>query len=221
MINGTPVSANPGVRVNATGLTPDAATLWIDFRFELGFDAVAKLDSTMNGNVSSSTTLEYHVLGCQLRSGAMCAPADVAAIEATHPKINVTGGTVQAYQQQFYFNCMQLMSDPQGSLTGTEPPPDGGQPLDLGTVSFSLIQEDMDANGCATCHQTMNTADHLHLVLKPWTAELVRQNYLAVLPYTQASAGQPLPGGRFVNTAPLSQAVKERWLRWIAEGAPQ
>jgi hypothetical protein len=219
-VNGTPVSSTPGVRVNATGLTPDASVLWIDFRFALAFDASAKLDSTLNGTIDPSTTLEYHILSCQLRTGALCSPTDVAALEAARARITVTGGQVRSFQQQFYFNCMQLMSDTQGSLTGTEAPPDGGAPLDLGTVSFSLIQDDMDQFGCATCHQSISGPGKLQLVLKPWTAELLRQNYLAVLPFTQPDAVFTQPGGRFVNQVPIPDAMRVRWLRWVAAGTP-
>jgi hypothetical protein len=157
----------------------------------------------------------------------MCAANDVAAIEAAHPKITVTGGTIRSFEQQFYFNCAQLMSDPEGSLTGTEPPPDGGtdagSSFDLGaaSLSFSQIQKDMDEFGCPTCHQTMSGPGQLHLVLKPWTAELVRQNYLAVLPFTQPDPLMPLVGGRFVNQVPMAPAVRARWLKWVEAGTPE
>jgi hypothetical protein len=218
------ITHRPGAALLAEGLTPDVDLLYVDLRVKFALRGTATKEGTLDGTVTAAS-IESHVLACRLRQGGGdCTPAQVAAFEAMHPKLTIAGGTLRSHSQNFYFTCPQLLSDPQGSLSGIEPP-DGGTPNDLGTdggkagaASFSTdIQRDLDARGCATggCHESFVKPGQLHLVFQPATADELRRNWQAVLP----SARDP-SGGKLVNTAPLPEAMRERWLRWIAAGAP-
>jgi hypothetical protein len=209
----------PGVLVNATGLVPDADTLYIAFRLALSFDAVGHVDGTLDGTVASAG-LDVRVLSCHLRSGAMCSPSDVAAIQASRPALTISGGGVRSHVQGYYFTCPQMLGDPNGSVTGVELMDAGVFDGKASSMSYGLIQSDLDERGCATCHETRTGAGQLQLVFQPATAALVRQNYEAILPFTLPSSMQGLPGGRFVNQTPLPGPMRDRWLQWISQGVP-
>ncbi len=217
------VSTNvPGIHVTATGLTPDADELYIDFRLDLAFSATASFDFTVDGMVDQAS-LDWHVLSCHLRAGSPCTPADIAALEANKPPLHITSGTVKSHQQGFYFDCPEFLADPVGAVTGNELPLDGSAPdgaTATASVSFADVEQDMDAQGCATCHEAIDGANKLHLTFRPWTVDLLQQNYQAVLPWTAASTMGGLAGGRFVNQTPIPAPMRDRWLAWIAAGAP-
>jgi hypothetical protein len=206
------------VRATASGLTPDVDVVNVDFRIQAAISAAVKLDQTVNGTLTSAS-LESHVLACHLRSGAACAPADVAAIEAARPKPSYTGGTLRSHLQGFYFTCPQFLADTEGAITGVESI-DAGMATDagVGTASFAPIQEDIDFMGCATggCHEQLTQPGQMHLYFRPSTPLQLRANYDAVLPWTHGA----VDGGRFVNEVPLRTEMRARWLSWIADGTP-
>lgn len=220
-IGGVPVATTPGVQMTVTDTSLPADKMWIDFRLQLGLDVTAKLDGTLNGAVTNAA-VEYHVIGCHMRGGAMCTPSQVAAMEAARPAITFASATVRSHAQGGYFSCPQFLGNTEGAVTGIELQPDAGVPGDLGTMSlsWSTIQDDMDQLGCASCHQSFVAPGEMNVVLKPWTPDLVRRNYDMVLPYTRANTMRGLAGGRFVNQTPLPAAVRQRWLSWIDQGAP-
>lgn len=209
----------PGTALLAHGFTPDIDLLYVDLRVKFALTATAKRAGTLDGSVTSAS-IEAHVLACRLSGGAECTPATVAKLEAAHPKLTVMSGTLRSHVQNFYFTCPELLDDPEGALAGIEPP-DGGEAQDLGHAGgagFSTaIQSDLDARGCATggCHEKFEAPAHLRLVFQPATMEERRRNYEAVLPWTVGANG-----GKLLNTAPLPDAMRARWMGWISDGKP-
>jgi hypothetical protein len=219
------MTGEPGVRVPASGLTPDADVLYVEFRLQFAFGATVNVaNESLNGDLAGAS-LESRVVGCHLRSGAPCGPSEVAALQAAQPSVSFTGGAIRSHMQGSYFTCTQLLADPEAALTGRDPRLDGGMQPDagVGTASYPLIQGDVDFMGCATggCHEQRTAPGQMHLVFQPATDALRRQNWQQVLPWTSGPArdGQLLPGGRFVNEVVLPSELRARWLDWIAGGA--
>jgi hypothetical protein len=209
----------PGIAVPASGLTPDADVLYVDGRLTFALDATPHVDTTVTGSTTSAG-VEWHVLACHLRTGAACAPSDVAALNA-NTTVTVSGGVLQAHAQPSYFNCAQFLTAVEGSLTGLEMF-DGGAPDLMGmSYGFADVQHDMDRLGCGTCHDQF-VSPAMQLVYAPWTLRDLEYNYRQVLPWIDASTwpGTPKPGGRFVNQAPVPYPIRVKWLDWIARGAP-
>jgi hypothetical protein len=213
----------PGVPVPASGLTPDADVLYVDGRVSFALTGDVKQDANMSVTMSGSLSggnVEWHILACHLRSGAACAATDVQTLNTNKPAFSFAGGTLEAHAQPQYFTCPQFLSAVDASLAGVEMfdggPPDGLTGMSL---TFSDVQSDMDALGCATCHDKFTSG--MHLVYSPWTQDLLQYNYQQVLPWTPSSTMlDGAAGGKFVNTAPIPYPVRARWLQWIAEGAP-
>lgn len=213
----------PGVPVTVpagSGLALDPDVLYVAGRVIFSLTGTPHSGGGLDG-MTAATTIEWRVLACHLRSGATCTAAQVAEVDADKPVITVDSGTLLAHQQPSYYNCAQFNADVDGSLSGFEVF-DGGVPdMSLKSMSFSDVQSDMDALGCATCHDTFPKGK-MRIVYQPWTSEQIHDNYQAVLPWIAPTtmAGAPMPGGRFVNQAPVPFGVRERWLSWIAAGAP-
>ena len=211
----------PGTALLAHGFNPDIDLLYVDLRVKFALTATAKTSGSLDGNVTSAA-IEVHVLACHLASGGDCSAEAAAKLEAAHPKLTVASGTLRSHAQNFYFTCPQFLADPETALSGVEPP-DGGVAvaMDLGHAggaSFSTgIQPDLDARGCATggCHETFVAPDHMHLIFQPATMEERRRNWEAVLPWTHGQGG-----GKLLNTAPLPDSMRARWMGWVSDGEP-
>jgi hypothetical protein len=218
----------PGVPVMVpagSGLSPDPDVLYVTGRVIFSLQATVHADNTLDGMSTAGTTVEWRVLACHLRgasgSAGACSAVQVAALNAQKPAITVESGTLVAHAQPQYYNCAQFNGNVEGSLSGAEMF-DGGMPdMPLSSMSFSDVQGDMDGLGCATCHDTFPMGK-MRLVFEPSTFAQLRQNYQQVLPWTapDTMVGAPQPGGKFVHQAPVPFGIRERWLSWIAAGAP-
>jgi len=210
---------HPGIPVAVTGLTPDADILYVEVQLSYALKATVMLQ-TLDG-MTTTTTAQWNVLGCHLRAGGSCTAAQTAMLDGQKPTLTFTGGTFKAHIQPQYYSCPLFMADVGGALVTFDPldggVPDGG----ISGMSFHQIQRDLDAMGCATCHDDPDGPSRLHLVYKPWNETLVRRNYEALLPFTLPSTARGLAGGRFANgKAPVPPLMKQRWIDWAGAGAP-
>jgi hypothetical protein len=217
-----PSTGKPVVTIATSGLQPDADLVYVVARVRFGFDAVLHEYGVLGGTVDPAT-IEWHVIGCHLRAGMDCAAGDVAQIEAARPALALEQGTMSWSFQGAYITCPTFEGDPDGQIAGTDTGTDGGAAADggviVGPVTFSQdVQGDLDSMGCATggCHETRTAPGQMHLYYHPSTADRLRANYDAVLPWTTGA----VPGGRFVNEVSLSPSMRERWLYWISSGTP-
>jgi hypothetical protein len=209
----------PGVPVQATGLNPDADVLYIAAQLGYAVDATVGVHE-LDGH-ASTVSADWTVLACHLRAGGSCTPQQVAMLNAQKPQLTFGASTFQAQAQPQYFTCPQFTADVNAALSGTDPV-DGGAPDGAASgMSFSIVQHELDEMGCATCHDRIQGPGRLHLVYQPWTMALAQANYQAILPWTLPATAGGLPGGRFVNgPAPVPGWLKQRWIDWIAKGAP-
>jgi hypothetical protein len=208
----------PGVPVQTSGLNPDADVIYVDL--QLGYSVQATVTRDQLTGTPTMVSATWNVLACHLRAGGSCSPTQVAQLNAQKPQLTFAGGTFKAHIQPQYYTCPLFMADV-GDALNTFDPLDGGVP-DGGItgMSFPLIQRDLDAMGCATCHDDPDGPSRLHLVYKPWNQSLLRRNYEALLPFTKPSTAHGKLGGRFVNgKAPVPDWMKQRWINWVAAGA--
>ena len=212
------LSGRPGFPLRiAGGGTYDQ--VFIDLRVQLALTGVFAQEGVLRGKIPTAA-IESHVLACHLRGGADCSADEVARLEATHPRITVTGGTMRWRATGFYVTCPAFEDDPETYLQGVVPLDGGAADIkgaSEGTFS-TMIQSDLDQRGCATfgCHDAIQGPGKMHLAFRPGSLDAMRKNYQAVLPFITGDA----PGGRFVNQVPLPAEMRARWLDWIGRGAP-
>lgn len=213
-------AVHPGVPVVASGLQPDADVLYVDAKITFAVDANLRAASQLEG-AASSGELVWNVVGCHLRAGRDCTAAEAAALDAQKRTGAFESGTFRAHVQPQYYTCPLFLADPGDSVVTFDPLdggiPDGG----LTRMSFQLVQDDLDAMGCPTCHDQFHAPGQLHLVYKPWSPEVLKLNYQNLLPWTAPSTAGGRVGGRFVNDpAPVPEWMTQRWLSWVAAGMP-
>jgi hypothetical protein len=208
-----------GVPVQVTGLTPDADVIYVDASLSFSFAATVTIDG-MTGT-PSATSASWNILGCHLRAGGSCSPSQVMQLQSARPQLTFGGGTYKAHVQPQYYTCPLFMADV-GDALQTFDPLDGGVPDGgLSGMSFRQIQRDLDAMGCATCHDDPDGPSRLRLTYMPWNDELLRSNWEALRPFTLPSTSHGRAGGRFANgKAPVPDWMKQRWINWAAAGAP-
>jgi hypothetical protein len=143
------------------------------------------VDSATNevNGMPTSASLDWTVIDCHIRGGNRCTPQHIAQLDAQKAQGTLSGGMYRSHVQPHYYTCPLYNADVPDSLT-TFDPLDGGQNLDLGTPSrsFSLIEQDIERMGCATCHDRFTGPGQLHLVYWPWTPEIMRMNWQKLLP---------------------------------------
>lgn len=213
---------HPGVPVAVSGMTPDADVLYVAAKVTFTVEGSLSFAGAEINGTSTSGALDWSVVACHLRAGGDCSAAQLAQLNAQRATGALASGPFRSHAQPAYYTCPLFNADIPDALT-TFDPLDGGVNVDLGThsLSFALIEQDIERMGCATCHDRFSGPNRLHLVYKPWTPELMRLNWKNLLPFTDPSTAHGLPGGRFVNgPAPVPPAMKQRWRSWIAAGAP-